>query len=56
MVPKLTSVRQTKDPNQKHQYNVRASFERIITDIAGPYRKSERGNQYLLFAMDYFTK
>jgi len=39
-----------------HQYNVGAPFERIAIDIAGPFPESDRGNRYLLVAMDYFTK
>jgi hypothetical protein len=33
-----------------------APFERIAIDIAGPFPESDRGNRYLLIAMDYFTK
>jgi transposase InsO family protein len=39
-----------------HQYNVRASFERKAIDVAGPFPQSAQGNQYLLIAVDYFTK
>jgi transposase InsO family protein len=39
-----------------HQYNVGAPFERIAINIAGPFPESNSGNQYLLIAMDYFTK
>jgi hypothetical protein len=39
-----------------HQYNVRTPFKRITTDIIGLYPESEKRNQYLLTAMDYFTK
>jgi hypothetical protein len=39
-----------------HQYNVGASFERIAIDIAGPFPGSDKGNRYLLVAMDYVTK
>jgi hypothetical protein len=35
---------------------VRTPFKSITTDIAGPILESERGNPYLLIAMDYFTK
>jgi hypothetical protein len=38
-----------------HQY-VGAPFERIAIDITGPFPESDRGNRYLLIAMDYFTK
>jgi len=39
-----------------HQYNVGAPFERVAVDIAGPFPESDRGNRYVLVAMDYFTK
>jgi hypothetical protein len=39
-----------------HQYNVGAPFKRIAVDIAGPFPESDRGNRFLLIAMDYFTK
>jgi transposase InsO family protein len=39
-----------------HQYNVGAPFERVAIDIAGPFPQSDRGNRYLLIAIDYFTK
>jgi hypothetical protein len=39
-----------------YQCNVGALFERIAVDIAGPFPKSDRGNQYLLIAMGYCTK
>jgi hypothetical protein len=39
-----------------HQYNVGAPLERVAMDIAGPFPQSDRGNRYLLIAMDYFTK
>jgi hypothetical protein len=39
-----------------HQYNVGAPFERVAVDIAGRFPESDRGNRYLLLAMDYFTK
>jgi len=38
-----------------HQYNVGATFDRVAVDIVGPFPKSDRGNRYLLVAMDYFT-
>jgi hypothetical protein len=38
------------------QYNVGASFEMIATDVAGPFTRSDQGNQCLLIAMDYLTK
>jgi transposase InsO family protein len=39
-----------------HKYNVVAPFERVAVDIAGLFPDSDRGNRYLLVAMDYFTK
>jgi hypothetical protein len=46
----------TRSRGVMHQYNVGAPFERIAIDIAGPFPESDRGNRYLLIAMDYFTK
>jgi hypothetical protein len=46
----------TRSRGLMHQYNVGAPFERIAIDIAGPFPESDRGNRYLLVAMDYFTK
>jgi hypothetical protein len=39
-----------------HQYNVGAPFKRVAIDIAGPFPRSDRGNRYLLIAMDYVIK
>jgi hypothetical protein len=39
-----------------YQYNVGAPFGRIAIHITGPFPESDRGNRYLLVAMDYFTK
>ena len=39
-----------------HQYNVGAPFERIAFNNAGSFLESDKGNRYLLIAMDYFTK
>jgi hypothetical protein len=39
-----------------HQCNVGVPSGRITTDIAGPYLGSKRRDQYLLTAVDYFTK
>jgi hypothetical protein len=39
-----------------HQYNVRPLIKRIAIDVAGPFPWSDKGNRYLLIAMDYFTK
>jgi hypothetical protein len=38
-----------------HQY-VGAPFKRTAIDIARPFPESDRGNRYLLIAMDYLTK
>jgi hypothetical protein len=46
----------TRSRGLMHQYNVGAPFERIAIDIAGPFLESDRGNRYLLIAIDYFTK
>jgi hypothetical protein len=39
-----------------HQYDVWTPFKRIAINITGPFPKSKRGNQYLMIAMDCFTK
>jgi hypothetical protein len=31
-------------------------LERIAIDVAGPFPLSDKGNKYLLIAMEYFTK
>jgi hypothetical protein len=41
---------------QMHQYKIEAPFEKIAINVAGPFPWSEQGNQYLLIAMNYFTK
>ena len=46
----------TRSRGLMHQYNVGVSFERMTVDIAGPFPESDRGNRYILVAMDYFTK
>jgi hypothetical protein len=46
----------TRNRGQMHQYNVGAPFERLAIDVAGPCPLSDHGNQYILIAMDYFTK
>jgi hypothetical protein len=38
------------------QYNVRAPFERISIDVAGPFPWNVQGNRYLLITVDYFRK
>ena len=37
-------------------YNVGAPMERVAIDVLGPLPLTEKGNKYLLIAMDYFTK
>jgi hypothetical protein len=39
-----------------HQYNIGTPFERVAIDIAGLFPENDRGNRYLLVAMDYFMK
>ncbi len=38
------------------QHLVGSPMERIAIDVLGPLPESDRGNKYLLIAMDYFTK
>jgi hypothetical protein len=38
------------------KYNIVVLFERTPTEIAGPSSHSNHRNQYLMIAMDYFTK
>ena len=37
-------------------YVMGARFERLASDIAGPFPVTERGNRYILIIEDYFTK
>jgi hypothetical protein len=37
------------------QYNTGAPFKRLAINVAGPFPQSDKGNQYLVIAMDYFT-
>ncbi|KAK3922326.1 Gag-pol polyprotein [Frankliniella fusca] len=37
-------------------HNVGAPWERVGVDIAGPFPTTERGNRYLLIAVDYFSR
>jgi hypothetical protein len=39
-----------------HQYKIGAPFERIASDIAGPFLESNRRKRYLLIAMGNLTK
>ncbi|KAI3373157.1 hypothetical protein L3Q82_006488 [Scortum barcoo] len=50
-----------KGPTQRshaplQQYQVGAPMKRVAVDILGPFPATERGNRYILVAMDYFTK
>jgi hypothetical protein len=47
---------QTRNLGQMHHYNVVAPFERIAINAAGPFSLSDKGNRYLLIAMDCFSK
>ena len=38
------------------KYVIGASMERVAIDVMGPFVLSDRGNRYLLVAMDYFSK
>lgn len=35
---------------------MRAPFELVVIDVAGPFFLSEAGNRYVLVVMDYFSK
>ncbi|XP_058864420.1 uncharacterized protein LOC131706752 [Acipenser ruthenus] len=38
------------------QYQVGGPMERVAVDVLGPFPRSERGNRFVLVALDYFTK
>lgn len=38
------------------KYVVGGPFERLSTDITGPFPTTEKGNRYILEVVDYFTK
>jgi hypothetical protein len=38
-----------------HQYNVGAPFEKITVNILVPFSESQKGTQYLLFAMNCYS-
>ena len=38
------------------QFHVGAPMERVAVDVVGPLPRSEKGNRYVLSAIDYFTK
>ena len=42
--------------HQMKSYIMGARFERLASDIAGPFPTTERGNSYILVIQDYFTK
>lgn len=37
-------------------YNTGGPMERVAVDVLGPLPETERGNKYILIAMDYFSK
>lgn len=41
---------------QLQQFPVGGPMERVGIDVLGPFPRTERGNRYILTAMDYFTK
>ena len=41
---------------QLQQFPVGCTMERIGIDVLGPFPRTEKGNRYILTAMDYFTK
>ena len=41
---------------QLQQLAVGAPMERVAVDIMGPFPRTDKGNRYVLAAMDYFTK
>jgi len=47
---------QTRSREPMKQYNVGLPFERLAIDVAGPFPQTNRGNKYILVAMDYFSK
>ncbi|UYV72261.1 hypothetical protein LAZ67_9002385 [Cordylochernes scorpioides] len=46
----------TRSKTKLKTYNLGAPFERIAIDIMGQLPRSDKGNRYILVAMDYFTK
>lgn len=60
-VHRCDSCTAKKGPTRKshaplQQYQVGAPMERVGVDILGPFPTTDRGNRYVLVAMDYFTK
>jgi hypothetical protein len=60
MVPAMRHLRNSRGSRSRsqdlmHQY-VGARCEMIAIHVAGPFPPKDQGNQYLLIAMDYFTK
>lgn len=47
-------------PDQSHaqlqQQAVGAPMERVAVNVMGPFPHTDKGNRYVLVAMDYFTK
>ncbi|MGH0129364.1 UNVERIFIED_CONTAM: hypothetical protein FKN15_043515 [Acipenser sinensis] len=47
-------------PGRSHaplqQYQVGGPMERVAVDVLGPFPRSEKGNRFVLVALDYFTK
>ena len=41
---------------QLHPFHVGSPLEVVSVDIMGPFKKSRRGNEYVLVVCDYFTK
>ncbi|CAI5668788.1 unnamed protein product [Oreochromis niloticus] len=41
---------------QLQQQPAGAPMERVAVDVMGPFPRTDRGNRYVLVAMDYFTK
>jgi len=60
-IQRCSSCNASKGPNTRGQarmqvYNVGYPFERIATDIAGPFPETDQGNRYILVVGDYFSK
>lgn len=56
-----TRCRRKKGPGQRiraplHVHTVGIPWERVAVDIAGRFPRTDRGNRYLLIAVDYFSK
>lgn len=56
---KICSERENPVFKKRHQLKsnvVRVPFERVGTDISGPYHLTDKGNKYILVNADYFSK